>query len=62
MLESLEYIFDAWSQSKVSNQHILHKVYKVDVVVNFVQFILGKEGFTGTSDSKMKLQIIGALK
>jgi hypothetical protein len=26
MLEPLQYIFNAWSQSQVSHEHILHKV------------------------------------
>lgn len=62
MLESFEHVFDAWSQPWISNKHVFHEIYQVNVVVDLIKLLWGKEGFTRTSNPKMELKIVWSVK
>lgn len=58
MLKTLKHIFNAWPQSWVSDQHVLHKVKKVNIVVDLVELFLGEQGLAGSYDSEVELKIV----
>jgi hypothetical protein len=42
MLEPLHYILNAWPQSGIPHEHVLHKINQVNIVVNLIELILGE--------------------
>lgn len=39
VLKSFKHVFNAWTQPRVPDKHILHEVYQVHIVVDFVKFV-----------------------
>ena len=62
MLESFHHIFNAWAQSRIPYEHVLHEIDEVHIVADSFELVLGEEGLTGSGHSEMKLEVVRGIE